>query len=226
MKATSSLVAAACMILAFAQISNSQTPKNDSPLDLGVSRPQSIVKPMQPTPGDPTRSFTRTDQPEAPNGILAPLDEKFVTDTAMGNNAIIAMGRIAIERAAIPSVRDYAERSTQRSADANQEIAQLVKEIGVQLPDADSVAPNDRFVIDGLHDLKGTDLDRAYIRQQMGLLAILIDTYKDAEKNMKDKRLRTFAKERRHSIEEQYKALRTLDNRSSPAMSMVIKVEQ
>ena len=103
-------------------------------------------------------------------------------------------------------------------------MAQLTEEIGVKLPEG--AALNDQFVIDGLQNLKGTDFDQAYVRQQMGLLAILVDTYRDAEKSMKDKRLRTFAKNRRHAIDERYQELRGLDNRSSPAMSMVIKVDQ
>jgi predicted outer membrane protein len=224
MKAALSLAAAACTILTFAQISNSQTTSNGSPLNVEDLQPKSLIGSVQPTTSTRTQSFTRTNQPDAPNGLLAPIDEKFVSDTAMGNNAIIAMSRIAKERAAIPSVRDFAERSLQRSESANQDMAQLVEEIGVKLPDG--VALNDEFVIDRLQDLKGTDLDQAYVRQQMGLLATLIDTYRDAEKSMKDKRLRTFAKERLRSIEERYQELRALDNRSSPAMSMVIKVDQ
>ena len=165
----------------------------------------------------------RSDQPDAPSGLLAPVGEKFVSDTAMGN-AIIAISHIAKERAAIPGVKDFADRSLQRSESANQDMAQLVGDKGVELPEG--VALNDRFVIDRLQDLKGTDLDQAYVRQQMGLLATLIDTCRDAEKSMKDKRLRSFAKDRRHSIEERYQELRALGNRSSPAMSMVIKVDQ
>ena len=224
MKAISALAAAACVILVLTHIIEGQITKSDSPLKIEVLQPRSIATPLQPQKARPGRSFTRSGQPETPNGLLAPIDEKFVSDTAMGNNAIIAMSQIAKERAAIPSVRDFAERSLQRSESANQDMAQLLEEIGVKLPEG--VALNDQFVIDRLQELKGTDLDQAYVRQQMGLLATLIDTYRDAEKSMKDKRLRSFAKDRRHSIEERYKELRALDNRSSPAMSMVIKVDQ
>ena len=224
MKAISALAAAACVILVLTHIITGQITKSDSPLKIEVLQPRSIATPLQPEKARPGRSFTRSGQPETPNGLLAPIDEKFVSDTAMGNNAIIAMSQIAKERAAIPSVRDFAERSLQRSESANQDMAQLLEEIGVKLPEG--VALNDQFVIDRLQELKGTDLDQAYVRQQMGLLATLIDTYRDAEKSMKDKRLRSFAKDRRHSIEERYQELRALDNRSSPAMSMVIKVDQ
>lgn len=103
-------------------------------------------------------------------------------------------------------------------------MTRILAEIGAKLPDG--VALNDQFVINGLQDLTGKEFDQVYIRQQMGLQAILIDAYKDAEKNVKDKRLRRFAKERRKNSEEQYQSLRALDNISSPGMSMVIRVDQ
>lgn len=223
MKVISSLAVAACVVLVFTHITKSQTTEIDSPSNVEILKPLSITGPIKPTIGTPARSFTRK-QPGPPSGLLAPLDEKFVADTAMSNNAVIAMGRMAIDRAALPSVQDYAQRSLQSSISANQTMAQLLEDIGIKLPEG--VALNDQFVIDGLQNLKGTDFDQAYVRQQLGLLAISIDTFKDAEKKMKDKHLRAFARDRRHSIEERYEELRVLDNRSSPAMSMVVSVDQ
>ena len=159
-----------------------------------------------------------------PDGLLAPLDQKFVSDTVMSDNAVITMGRIASQRAALPSVRDFAEEAIKHSEENHLEMTHILVQIGAKLPDG--VALNDQFVINGLQDLTGKEFDQAYIRQQMGLQAILIDAYKDAEKNVKDKRLRRFAKERRKNSEEQYQSLRALDNISSPGMSMVITVEQ
>lgn len=224
MKVTARL-ASASLILAFSQLTTGQSANVESPLNTGFPKqPSSITKRDLSPSISPGRSFSSTDQPDIPDGLLAPFDQKFVTDIVMSDNAAITMGKIALERAAYPSVREFAEKSTQHSESNNLEMTHILEAIGAKLPDG--VALNDQFVINGMQDLTGKNFDQAYIRQRMGLQALLIDTYKDAEKNVKDKRLRQFAKDRRKTAEEQYHSLRELDNISSPGMSMVIKVDQ
>ena len=224
MKVTAPL-AAACLVLALSQSNTGQTSNRESTSNTDITQWRNSTAKRERSPAMPSdRSFYNASQPDIPDGLLAPLDQKFVSDIVMSDNAVITMGRIASQRAALPSVRDFAEEAVEHSEENHLEMTRILAEIGAKLPDG--VALNDQFVINGLQDLTGKEFDQVYIRQKMGLQAILIDAYKDAEKNVKDKRLRRFAKERRKNSEEQYQSLRALDNISSPGMSMVIRVDQ
>src|SRR5689334_20640122 len=102
-------LAAASLILAFSQLTTGQTSNVEFRLNTDFPKQPSSITKRELSPGISSgRSFKGSDQPDIPDGLLAPFDQKFVTDIVMSDNAVITMGRIALERAAYPSVRDFA----------------------------------------------------------------------------------------------------------------------
>ena len=150
---------------------------------------------------------------------LAPTDEKFLMDASMINNAEVAMGRLVLERSANSNVKSFAETVIKSHTEANKELTEIADRLGITLTTA--LAPNHQAVIAGMQNLSGDDFDRAYVKQQLGDHAATIDLYKAAGKS-KERDLKFYAKDRLSSIEAHYATLKSLDNRLTPSMLVVV----
>ena len=73
-------------------------------------------------------------------GKLSRMDEKFVRDAAKSGAMEVQMGRIGVQRAQNPGVKQLAQRIVDDHTKANTELRQLASSKGITLPDADRVA--------------------------------------------------------------------------------------
>ena len=99
-------------------------------------------------------SSTRSgrDDSSAANGgsgaMMSAVDQKFVMDAAMGNNAEIMMGQMAVQKASSPEVKTFAQTMVDHHTAANAQLAQSAQAAGLTLPTG--VAPNHQAVMDGM----------------------------------------------------------------------------
>jgi putative membrane protein len=152
------------------------------------------------------------------------LDHKFLMDAAMGNNAEIQMGQLALQKASSPDVRSFAQMMIDHHTAANAQLARTAQSMNMALPT--DVAPNHKAVMAGLQNLSGTDFDMAYVKQQLGDHAMTRDMYEMNRKNSKDKGLKDYAKSTLPTVEAHYERLKTMDMSMAPtAMAMPRSVQ-
>jgi len=147
-------------------------------------------------------------------GSVAALDQKFIMDAAMGNNAEIQMGQLAVQKATTPEVKQFAQMMIDQHTAANAQLAQNAQAMGMTLPTG--VAPNHQAVMAGMQNLSGTQFDMAYVKQQLGDHAATRDMYETARKDGKDKGAKDYAKKTLPVVEQHYDQLRTMDMRMAP----------
>jgi len=147
-------------------------------------------------------------------GSVAALDQKFIMDAAMGNNAEIQMGQLAVQKATTPEVKQFAQMMIDHHTAANTQLAQNAQAMGMTLPTG--VAPNHQAVMTGMQNLSGTQFDMAYVKQQLGDHAATRDLYEMARKDGKDKGAKDYAKKTLPTVEQHYDQLKTMDMRMSP----------
>jgi putative membrane protein len=88
-------------------------------------------------------------------------DRAFVNKAVSGGVAEVEFGRIAVQRAARPSVRSFAERMITDHGRGNAELATLARTKGIDVPT--TLEPSDQAMRDRLSGLSGADFDRAYM---------------------------------------------------------------
>jgi putative membrane protein len=92
-------------------------------------------------------------------------DRGFVNKASNDGLAEVELGQIAMQRAARPSVRSFAERMVTDHGRVNAELAALAKSKGIAVPTA--VEPAQQATRDRLSALDGADFDRAYMSEMV-----------------------------------------------------------
>lgn len=118
-------------------------------------------------------------------------DEFFLVRAAQLNAAEIAAGRIAVERASNPEVRQYGQQMIEDHTRANQELMRLAERKGVSLP----TQPDEmhRTVANHLEQLDGDQFDREYISAMVADHAMALSMMQDRARLTQDPEIRDFA---------------------------------
>src|SRR5262249_35743804 len=106
----------------------------------------------------------QTDQSKKVQSINAN-DRKFMTETANGGMAEVALGQMALSQAANEDVKKFAQRMVDDHSKANQELTDLAKNKGVSLPA--EPGPKHKQVKDRLAKLSKADFDREYMKEMV-----------------------------------------------------------
>lgn len=101
-------------------------------------------------------------------------DRRFVDKAAQGGMAEVAMGKVAVVRAANTQVKSFGQRMIDDHGKANEELKALLNAKGVQLPQ-ESDRSHDRDA-NRLGKLQGAEFDREYMKHMV----------KDHENDVKD----------------------------------------
>ena len=86
---------------------------------------------------------------------------KFAANAAQGGLAEVEMGRLASERGADPSVKEFGRRMTADHARAGAELKAIAQRKGIQLPP--NVDSSQRSELDKLAKLSGAAFDKEYM---------------------------------------------------------------
>lgn len=100
-----------------------------------------------------------------PAGIANPQDHTFVHIAGVGGLAEVEIGRLAAEKAASGDVRAFADRMLKDHGPANDKLAQLAEEHGIDMPT--ELDDDHRAMRDHLETLSGATFDLTYMRGQV-----------------------------------------------------------
>ena len=90
-------------------------------------------------------------------------DAAFIKEAAQGGMAEVELGRLGVERAESPDVKQFAQRMVEDHSKANDELKPIASKKGVTIPK--TLDPKHTATKDKLAKLSGHDFDRAYMRE-------------------------------------------------------------
>jgi putative membrane protein len=103
--------------------------------------------------------------PVAAQVQLSEADREFVNKAAIGNVAEVELGRVAVQRAARPSVKSFGERMVTDHGRAGAELATLARGKGMDV--SKTLDVSHQAMRDRLSGLSGADFDRAYMSEMV-----------------------------------------------------------
>ena len=92
-------------------------------------------------------------------------DTQFMREAAIGGMAEVDLGKIGVQRAESPDVKQFAQRMVDDHSKANDELKQVAQKRGVALPG--DVDAKEKATIDRLSKLSGPAFDKAYMRDMV-----------------------------------------------------------
>jgi putative membrane protein len=88
-------------------------------------------------------------------------DSHFVMEAADGGMAEVEMGKLAVEKASSPDVKNFGQRMVDDHSKANDELKQVASQKGITLPSAPSA--KHKAKMDKMSKLSGAAFDKAYM---------------------------------------------------------------
>jgi len=118
-------------------------------------------------------------------------DAKFATSVANGGMAEVALGKVAVEKATNPQVKEFAEMMVADHGKANEELMAIAKTKNITLP----VAPDDEHqkMAADVSAKSGVEFDKAYVDAMVDGHKKTVSLLEDGAKNCKDADLMAFA---------------------------------
>jgi putative membrane protein len=118
-------------------------------------------------------------------------DRQWVTKTAEGGMAEVALGRLAKEKASSDSVKEFGSRMVDDHSKANDELKKIASEKGIDLP-ADTDAKH-KAEMRKLEKLSGAQFDRAYMQAMTKDHDHDIAHFEQGSRQLQDEDLKKFA---------------------------------
>ena len=117
-------------------------------------------------------------------------DTSFIKDAAQGNEAEVQLGKLALEKATSPDVKQLGQHLQTDHTKANQDLMQLAQTKGVTLP-TEPPRKEERLA-DRLQDKSGSDFDKAFAEHAIKDHQKDIQKYEKAMQNSKDADLKAY----------------------------------
>lgn len=121
----------------------------------------------------------------------ATVDQTFVTKAAVGGMTEVELGKLAQQNGTAAPVKDFGSQMVADHTKANDELAQLAKSKGLNVPPAPDAMH--QKVIDKFSKMNGAGFDRAYMAQMVTDHKQTIALLEKASKSAKDPDLKAFA---------------------------------
>jgi putative membrane protein len=118
-------------------------------------------------------------------------DQKFLKEAAGGGAAEVELGRLALDRAADPAVKQLAQRLIDERGKANARLAATLATQGVSLSSEPSSEARRSY--ERLSKLSGADFDRAYVQEIVKTRRKDVRLFEDEARIGKDPSLRELA---------------------------------
>jgi putative membrane protein len=130
-------------------------------------------------------------------------DETFVMEAAQGGMAEVELGRLAVQKASDPRVKEFGQRMVTDHSKANDNLKSLAQDKKITIP-ADLDAKH-RATRDRLAKLSGTAFDHAYVQEMIGdHQKDVADFRKESESGL-DPAVKAFAAKTLPTLEEHLK---------------------
>lgn len=121
-------------------------------------------------------------------------DEEFLKDAFRYNRILIRYGMLAMEKAAHPDLRDFAEKSVEYHRKMNGAIEEMAAELEVALPGV--VGQEVQRYLQEMEELEGEEFDKVYIRLLNELQVKGIIRFEEAEAHAYHSSIRKWASEK------------------------------
>ena len=138
----------------------------------------------------------------------ATTDQTFVKKAVMGGLAEVQLGKMAVEHAASPDVKQFGQRVVGDHENANRELMALVEQKGIAVPTA--LDQKHRKEADRLAKLQGVAFDRAYIQQMVKDHETDVKLFRTEAQQGKDPELKRLAANTLSTLEEHLNMARNL----------------
>ncbi|OQW37250.1 MAG: hypothetical protein A4E19_13875 [Nitrospira sp. SG-bin1] len=109
--------------------------------------------------------FSMASATPAPAAMKGAGEESFLQTAAQGNQAEIALGQLAAQKATSPEVKQFGAKMVQDHQKASQEVKQLASKEGLQLPM--QISDKQKQKQQELSQLSGKEFDRAYMQYML-----------------------------------------------------------
>jgi putative membrane protein len=129
-------------------------------------------------------------------------DTLFVREAAIGGLSEVKSAELAKSKASSAQVKSFAEQMIKDHMKANQELEQLAKQKGIQLPTA--LNNEEQTNLDKLSKLSGGAFDKAYVMQQQTGHEQMLRLMEDEAQNGKDPDLKRFAAKTKNVVSEHH----------------------
>jgi len=93
--------------------------------------------------------------------VAPPALASFAREAAAGGMAEVELGRLAVQKASNPAVKEFGQHMVDDHAKANAELQSIAAQAGVELPSA--MDAKQKKIYDKLSSLSGSAFDRAYM---------------------------------------------------------------
>jgi putative membrane protein len=135
-------------------------------------------------------------------------DQTFIEKAAVGGLAEVQLGKLAVEHAASPDVKQFGQRMVQDHSKANQELMALAKTKAISVPTA--LDHKHQEEVDRLAKLQGAAFDRAYLQHMVKDHEDDVQLFSTQAKQGQDPELKAFAAKTLPTLEEHLRIVRNL----------------
>jgi len=140
-------------------------------------------------------------------------NKKFVMDAAMGGMAEVELGKLAVEKATNPDVKEFAQRMVDDHGKANDELKTVASKEGIDLPA--TLDARHKATVDRLSKLSGADFDRAYVKDMVKDHDMDVKEFQKEAQNGQNTSIRDFAAKTLPTLQEHQKMIHDIDKRMS-----------
>ncbi len=157
-------------------------------------------------------------QPPSDKGddVVTGGDLAFMNDAAPGGLAEVQLGRMAMERAASPAVKKFAEQIIEDHSMAGKKLEALAKLKNVELPPG--ILPEAKQTSAKLSKLNGEDFDREYVRTMLEVHERDVTGFQAVARNATDADVKEFATATLPTLQHHLEMIRALaQSMSQPA---------
>lgn len=145
----------------------------------------------QPSPNQPNTN--QQTQAQQAGSKPSSADSDFVQHAATGGKAEVAMGKLAEQRGAVASVREFGRWMVTDHTQANHQLAKIAQQSGMQLPSGPD--KQQQAAMAHIEKLHGTAFDRAYIAAQLKAHEKTVDLFRKEAQSGQDTQLKQFAQQ-------------------------------
>jgi putative membrane protein len=187
------------LLAAAAWICNGSAFAQQSGTTRGAQPGQTTQGTTEPRPAPQSGSAQRS----TTTGQLAGADQAFLKEAATGGLMEVELGRLAMEKASSPEVKQFGQRMVDDHGKANQELATIAQQKNVQVPtELTGKAKGD---YDRLSKLSGEQFDRAYMQLMVRDHRKDVSDFRKQSTSAKDADVKSFASQTLPTLEDHLK---------------------
>jgi putative membrane protein len=122
---------------------------------------------------------------------ISSADKTFATEAAQGGLAEVEMSQLALQKATSPPVKQFAQQMVADHTTANQELMQLAKSEGIELPS--QVDTKHKSALERLQGLNGSSFDAAYMQSMLQDHQQAVEDFQKEAQSGSEPELKSFA---------------------------------